>query len=323
MDEEMTQPKLPLGKLEEVNLRDYWEHEAHHFTPWLAADENLQLLSEAIGVPLELVKQEVPVGPYSADLLCRIPPTDHRVLIENQLEKTDHSHLGQLLTYAAGLEAVSIIWIAAKFTDEHRAALDWLNRMTREGINFFGIEIELWKIVNSPAAPRFNVIAQPNDWAKHVSSVIMAGNTELSPTEKQCLAYWQSFNQFVEAQKSMLKPVNPSKDNYLVYGTGNGKLLLEAIVGFKDGWVGSRLSFNDKTLYPLLAEQREAIETEAGHPFEWIPESGRVVLKKHANLSNASAWPELHAWQLKALEKTIALFSPRVNALKQAASKGA
>lgn len=311
----MTMPKMPLGKLVEVNLRDYWEHEAHNFTPWLATDENLQLLSEAIGIPLVLVKQEAPVGPYSADILCRVPTTDHYVLVENQLAKTDHSHLGQLLTYAAGLEAVSIIWIAAKFTDEHRAALDWLNRMTREGVNFFGIEIELWKIANSPAAPRFNIVVQPNDWAKHVTSVFMAGASELSPTAKQCLAYWQSFNQHVEAHGSMIKPVKPSKDNYLVYGTGNGKLLLEAIVGFKDGWVGSRLSFNDKTLYPSLVEKREAIETAAGHPFDWIADSGRVVLKQNVNLANASGWQEIHVWHLKALESMIALFSPRVKAL--------
>ncbi len=311
----MTIPKVPLGKLDKVNLREYWEHEALAFTPWLATDENLQLLSDAIGIPLELVKQEAPVGPFSADILCRVPITDHFVLIENQLEKTDHSHLGQLLTYAAGLEAVTIIWIAAKFTDEHRASLDWLNRMTHEGINFFGIEIELWKIANSPAAPRFNIVAQPNDWAKHVASVSKTSDSVLSPTAKQCLAYWESFNQHVDAQGTKIKPVKPSKDNYLVYGTGNGKLLLEAIVGFKGGWVGSRLSFNDKALYPLLGANRNEIETAAGHPFEWIDESGRVVLRQNVNLTNAQEWPEIHSWQLKALEGMIALFSPRVKAL--------
>lgn len=307
--------KISLGLLEKVDLRKCWEHEALAFTPWLAADENIQLLSNAIGIPLEVVKQEVAVGPYSADILCRVPTTDHFVLIENQLEQTDHSHLGQLLTYAAGLEAVTIIWIAARFTEEHRAALDWLNRMTHEGVNFFGIEIELWKIGDSPAAPRFNIVSNPNEWAKQVASASKAGDAGLSPTAKQNLAYWESFNQLVDAQGTKIRPVKPSKDNYQVYGTGNGKLLLEAIIGFKDGWVGSRLSFNDKSLYPLLLSERDAIEAAAGCAFEWVEGSGRVVLRQSVDLSNPQAWPEIQAWHLHALEAMIEQFSPRVKAL--------
>lgn len=157
-----------LGRLQKVDLREAWTSESSDFTPWLAQEENLKLLGETIGIELELESQETEVGPFRADILCKDTATNDWVLIENQLERTDHSHLGQLLTYAAGLNAVTIVWIAERFTEEHRAALDWLNERTDEKINLFGLEIELWRIATSPVAPKFNIISQPNDWSRTV-----------------------------------------------------------------------------------------------------------------------------------------------------------
>ena len=137
---------MKLGRLEKLDLRTHWKREATDFTPWLAQEENIQLLSETIGIELEVQSQEERVGPFSADILCKDTINDQYVLIENQLERTDHGHLGQLMTYAAGLDAVTIIWIAQKFTEEPRAALVWLNRITDDTFTFFGIEIELYKI---------------------------------------------------------------------------------------------------------------------------------------------------------------------------------
>ncbi|MCA9423372.1 MAG: hypothetical protein KC592_20300, partial [Nitrospira sp.] len=159
-----------LGRLQPVDLRTIWGSEAGDFTPWLAQEENLALLGETIGLELELEGTEQHVGPFRADIVCKDTVTDAWVLIENQLERTDHSHLGQLLTYAAGLNAVTIVWIAERFTEEHRAALDWLNEITDESVNFFGLEIELWSINNSPAAPKLNLVSSPNRWTKTVAA---------------------------------------------------------------------------------------------------------------------------------------------------------
>src|SRR5688572_15954584 len=134
--------KLQLGRLERVSVRDCWVDEARDFTPWLAQEENIALLGEAIGIELEVAAQEKNVGPFRADILCKDTLDGRLVLIENQLERTDHGHLGQLITYAAGLDAVTVIWVADRFTDEHRAALDWLNRITDTDFTFFGLEIE-------------------------------------------------------------------------------------------------------------------------------------------------------------------------------------
>ena len=158
-----------LGRLGRVDLREEWKTEAQDFTPWLAQAENLAVLSETLNLDLETAGQEASVGPFRADILCRDTLDDSWVLIENQLERTDHTHLGQLLTYAAGLQTVTIIWVAATFTDEHRAALDWLNEITDERFRFFGLEVELWRIGNSPAAPKFNIVSKPNEWVRSAS----------------------------------------------------------------------------------------------------------------------------------------------------------
>ena len=158
-----------LGRLEQVKLREAWESEPQDFTPWLAQVENLKLLSETLKMELVAEGTEQGVGSFRADILCRDTIDDSLVLIENQLERTDHNHLGQLLTYAAGLQTVTIIWVAARFADEHRAALDWLNEITDERFRFFGLEIELWRIGDSPAAPKFNIVSKPNEWVRAVS----------------------------------------------------------------------------------------------------------------------------------------------------------
>jgi len=169
-----------LGKLEKVDLREQWNREDTDFTPWLADDDNLKFLGESIGMDLERVETEVHVGPFRADILCRDISSEAYVLIENQLESTDHIHLGQLMTYAAGLDTVHIIWVAKKFNDEHRAALDWLNRITIEGFHFFGIEVELWRIGDSLPAPKFNIVSKPNEWQKSVRAGKQAIQSERS-----------------------------------------------------------------------------------------------------------------------------------------------
>ena len=141
-----------MGHLEKVDLRDIWKTEAGDFTPWLGTAENIQLLGDTVRLDLEVEAQEKQVGPFRADILCKDTASGAWVLIENQLERTDHNHLGQLMTYTAGLNAVTIIWIADRFTDEHRAAMDWLNEITAEDFVFLGIEVELWKTGDSNVA---------------------------------------------------------------------------------------------------------------------------------------------------------------------------
>ena len=163
----MTIPEL--GNLEEVDLRQAWPHEARSFTPWLS--ENLENLSSVIGIPLELEGQEVAVEQFSADILARNPRDDSRVLIENQLEQSDHGHIGQIMTYLAGLDVNTVIWIAAGFREPHLSAIRWLNDHTIEPFAFFAIKLSIVRIADSPMAPVFEVVVKPNTWERQLQSI--------------------------------------------------------------------------------------------------------------------------------------------------------
>jgi hypothetical protein len=181
MDREVdsVETKPAVAKLERVLLREIWGDEARNFTPWLASEEALGLLSEVIGYNLELIGTEVAVGPYSADILAKATgQEDHKIVVENQLGRTDHDHLGKMITYAAGLGAKTLIWVSDRFCEEHRAALDWLNQNTGEKLNFYGLEIRAFRIDNSRPAPQFSVISRPN-------STIKAMREELSSSERR------------------------------------------------------------------------------------------------------------------------------------------
>ncbi len=169
------------------------------------------------------------MGPFRADILCKDTATDHWVLIENQLERTDHTHLGQLLTYAAGLQAVTIVWIAQRFTDEHRAALDWLNDVTDEGIAFFGLEVELWRIGDSPVAPKFNIVSSPNEWTKGPPLP-----PETTPAKQLQLEFWTAFRNYVEEHGASFRTTKPLPQNWMNISIGRSGIHLNAIASLWD-----------------------------------------------------------------------------------------
>jgi hypothetical protein len=188
---------VEFATLEEVDLRQAWAHEAHAFTPWLAA--NLDRLSQALGIPLELERAEAPVGRYSADILARNPQDGSAVLIENQLEFSDHTHLGQILTYLTGLEAQTVVWVAPAFREEHLSALRWLNEHTVEPFAFFAVRVRVVRIGASPFAPLFEVLERPNGWDRRLQEVAREAR-EASPVASRRRAFWTAYvHRFPEA----------------------------------------------------------------------------------------------------------------------------
>lgn len=312
-----------LGKLQRVELRDVWQHEAQNFTPWLAEPDNLSALSMELGLELELVGQEVSVGPYSADIVCKDTLSGIHVLIENQLEKTDHSHLGQILTYAAGLEARTVVWVAARFTDEHRAALDWLNEITQEDWQFFGLEIELWRIGNSPPAPKFNVICRPNDWSRAVREKAARVDGG-SPTQVFQLSFWTAFRDFM-AERGQRAP-KPAAQSWLSFSVGRTGFSIEAVVKRTEPQLMVRLyiicdDLPPKGVFRYLESRKSEIESSLGFPMEWneSPEKKGCVIavtKSGCDLDAQSRWPEYHTWLANAVEAINRTFRPLIKPLQ-------
>jgi hypothetical protein len=312
---------MRLGRLEKIDLRSFWKREDTDFTPWLAKEENIQLLSETIGIELEVQGQEESVGPFSADILCKDTTNDHYVLIENQLEKTDHTHLGQLLTYASGLDAVTIIWIAQTFTEEHRAALDWLNRITDDTFTFFGIEIELYRIDDSPPAPMFKIVSKPNDWSKQVkksTSVQTVTETKLLQQED-----WQALKDYMEESKSFVKMQNPLLQHWTNIAIGRSYFHLSALVNSKDNtiniWLnlmGDQAKENFKKLFDIAHE--DSLK-EVNKELIWDIMEGRkmsaVILKTHGDFTNKSDWNNQFKWYKENLEKFTKYFKPIISKL--------
>lgn len=320
--------KPALGTLTQVDLRTYWKDEAKDFTPWLAQEANIALLANAIGMELEVTAVERNVGPYFADILCKDVASEKWVVIENQLEKTDHSHLGQVLTYAAGLDAETVIWVAPKFTAEHRAALDWLNEITSEQFSFFGVEIELWRIGDSVPAPKFNLVCHPNDWSRAVQA--SAARRELSANQKLQLEFWTGFHAFM-AEKSTIRCAKPQPQQWMGHRIGLRGCHLDSVISTYDsttGKAGGEIRVDvyldgadSKQLFAQLQQQRSAIESELGDGLTWYsPEQtrmSRIYMRRPVEVADKGKWPDYYDWLKAKLEAAERVFAPRIRSLSR------
>ena len=312
---------MKLGTIKKIDLRDVWSSEASDFTPWLAKDENIALLGETIGLELEVESQEKNVGPFRADILARDLTSNHYVLIENQLEQTNHNHLGQIMTYAAGLDAFSIIWIAKSFTEEHRAALDWLNRITEENINFFGIEIEVIQIGDSLPAPQFKVVAKPNDWSKSVRSSASTG--ELTDTKLKQQQYWTEFKEYVEKNGSPFKVQKPSPQHWTNIALGRSNFYLSLTVNSQSHIICINLEIGGARAKEHFDKLRDLYEEDSKEhisaDIEWLRLDDRkscmVKLSKSFNFTDESSRDEQYAWFVEYVKKYIHYFRPKVKSI--------
>lgn len=319
----------PLGILESVNIREVWQGEASHFTPWLATPENLERLGEALAMALESVATETPVGPFYADIVCTNLNDNSTVLIENQLERTDHRHLGQIFTYAAGLDAVTIIWISPQFTEEHRAAIDWLNRITQDEFSFFGVEIELWRIGNSPPAPKFNIVAKPNDWTRAMRRKRPDGTadgTQGASTDLRLsqIAFWEGFQDYLMNAKSPYTCQKPGPRHWMWHSIGRAGLALCSIVTsarkgaaseirsefvIHDDFSGARLE--------ALRELEEKLKAATGDEVFFAPNSdsanlSKLYVRREGDWATPENQQEIYQWLDTKHRAILSVIQPRL-----------
>lgn len=317
-----------LGRLERVPLRDIWPDEARDFTPWLAEADNIAKLGAAIGFELEVLHVEKAVGPFSADILARDIGSDLNVVIENQLAKTDHDHLGKALTYSAALNARTIVWIAPRFTEEHKKAVDWLNENTIDDLGFYAVEVELWSIDGSPPAVRFNVVSRPSELLRQA---VTQGRGDLTPNRQLQLEWWTAFVERLSAA-GVLPSVRPARaQSWYDVTLGRSGFVLSNIA-YVEGTprIACRLYLKARAggaqALQLLLRDRVAIEKELGASLIWDPYPENidktVVLERHADIAEREKWPELLGWLLDATVRMRKVFAPRIKALELPRANG-
>lgn len=295
---------MKLGSLKRVPLREVWKNEARDFSKWLATKDGISLLGEAVGFDIEPMETESAVGRYSVDILAKVSGTDQTVVIENQIEDSNHDHLGKLITYAAGKGASCAIWIVKKANDEHRRAIEFLNETSRSSIGYFLLEIEAWRIGESEPAPKFNVVESPNDWARSMAPD--AGGTEVT---QLYLKFWTAFCSSVENEvtfRSVFKLRKPLRQNWMDFALGRSGVWLS--VGVSE-WhrrlkVTAVVSVNSEYCETICAKV-EKLKLAFGE--EILEGSGKQMktfsVTKDFDIYDEKNWPNAFSWYSENLLK--------------------
>lgn len=294
---------MKLGTLKRVPLREVWKNEERDFSKWLATPEGIALLGEAVGFEIEPTETESAVGRYSLDILAKVSGTEQTVVIENQIEDSNHDHLGKLLTYAAGKNASCAIWIVKNARDEHKRAIEFLNETSKSSIGYFLLEIEAWRIGDSPAAPKFNVVEAPNSWARE-----MTNETTMSEISQTYFRFWAAFGEYANGKPDFKKVFNvrkPSGQNWMDFAIGRSGIWLSASVSdwHKRIKVALVLASNFAARDAVL-ENTTAIETEMGSSVvEGEGTMKTLNIMKEFDIADESKWESAFAWYCEMLPK--------------------
>lgn len=256
------------GRLTEINVRDLWPHEQYDFSNWLAKSENIELLNDILGLTLVDIDKEVYVGAYRCDLVAKDETTGLRIIIENQLETSDHNHLGQIITYASGLDAKVVVWIVKEAREEHRSAIEWLNNNTSKELNFFLIELHAYKIGNSLPAPKFEVVEGPNDFIKNAKNSNNTATTNKTQSER--LIFWTQFNELLTAKGKPFNIRKATTDHWYDVALGTSEAHIGINLVNKEACVVVEVYIsNNKLLFDQLYAQKEQIEQALGFNLDW------------------------------------------------------
>jgi hypothetical protein len=309
-----------LGALKNLKLREVWKHEERDFTPWLAEEENMEKLSAALGLQLQLEQVEVAVGSYWADILAKDPAVGY-VVIENQFGRTNHDHLGKLLTYAAALDAGAVVWIAEDFTEEHRKSLEWLNDRTTEALSIFAVQMEVLQIDESKPAIRFNVISRPSELVRGGNAAKSASN--LTDAQTLQFEFWTLFQKSLLEKKVLPSAQTPRAQYWFDVALGRSNINLSNIVDTYASRIGVRVYIKHFIADAALAQlgaQRDAIEREIGAKLQWNPSPEKrdkiIALSRSVDLNDRNKWPEYVDWMVEMTAKFRTSFMPRIRAMK-------
>lgn len=310
-------------ELEPQDVRDFWEHEAHEFTPWLAdsiRDDDASHLEDVLGLDLEVIETEKDVGRYSVDIVAEVIDDGRQIVIENQLEASDHDHLGKCIAYAAGVDADIIVWISPQFNDEHKDAFQWLNKNSREGVDLFAVRLEVWRIGDSAPAVRLNPIEDPSEWKEKAKR----SEGELSETKQLQEEYWTQFRDLISERDTPLRARKPKPQHWFNNPIGRAGFKLQFTVNtVEDNLYCQLVIQDDPEVYQELERQKDSIVEEIGEQLIWSPpeeaqrnsKRAKITLRRSGDLSDKESWGDYHTWMLERGERFHKVFYDRIQQL--------
>ena len=307
---------VELGKLEEVvDLRTVWPHETSDFTPWLAKEDNIAILADTLGLDgITIEETESSVGDFKVDIYASETGSNRTIVIENQIEDSNHDHLGKLLTYAAGKSANVIIWIVKNAREEHRAAIEWLNKHSDEDIGFYLCEVKLYRIGNSKPAVKFDVIERPNNWSREVRN-----SDAMNETELQRYEYWTALMDYAFQSEDFAKEFNrrtPTTDHWMDFSIGRSVCCIQVTQILRDNKinVGLYIRSNGRDLSDALSNNKEEIESKAQMNFDWRfrPDNSlcRILIEKSVALTDRTQWNAQFDWIIDVMLRMKETFTP-------------
>lgn len=313
----------PFQELEPQDVREYWADEARDFTPWLAdaiRDEEASHLEDVLGLDLYVTAIEKSVGRYNVDILAQVIDDKRNVIIENQLGQSDHDHLGKAIAYAAGVDAAIIVWIAPRFNDEHRDAIQWLNESSRKGVDFFAIRLEVWRIGDSEPAIRFNAVEEPSEW----KALATRSGENISDRDQLREEFWTQLRDRIETRETPLSARKPRPKYF--YNNPIGKSGFQ--MSFRDNQRENQLAVvmmieDDAEAFWDLESQRESIESEIGQSLCWNEPTetrannmrSQIEVSTDGTLEKRDQWETYQEWFLEMGEQFYTTFSPRIQQL--------
>ena len=310
------------GKLGKLNPRDIWTNEARDFTPWIAS--HIEDLGAALGMELQLSKQEASVGDFSLDILAVDTGRNLPVIIENQLTQTDHDHLGKLLTYASGFDAGVVIWIAESIREEHRQALDWLNQRTDENTGFFGVTVEVLRIDDSRPAYDFKTVVSPNEWRKSKHGT---GTTQTSEKMERYREYFQKLIDELREKHHFTNARKGQPQSWYAFSSGTSGIVysMSFALGNKarvDTYIDLGDYDQNKKLYEFIEQDQERIEAQYGASLSWEKleekRACRIAAYREGSIDDDSeALEDIQKWAVDSLLKMREVIGPRIKEYRQ------
>lgn len=309
---------MHISRLESVSLRELWPNEARDFTTWLA--ENMDFLGEALGIELSLVEQEAAAGPFSADILAE-DGSGNPVVIENQLERTDHDHLGKLITYLSNLDAKIAIWITSKPRPEHEQAIHWLNEVVPADMAFYLVMIEAYHIEESPPAPLLTIVAGPSPEARQ------AGTQKKDLAERHILRreFWEQLLERASQKTSLHAQISPSKENWINAGAGKSGVSYNYVIRMENARVELYIARGDadenKRIFDALYAHRDGKDEAFGEPLEWLRQDNVQASRichviPGGGLRDRDRWPEIQERMIDAMIRLERALKPEIRRLQ-------